>query len=941
MKTKKTYLMLLIGVVLLTGLAFAQQQTITYDDFPKAKMMLIGIPLNFTNDDPGAVLTPVFGEQIRSSDVYWRFSRWNIGDHTYYRYGEDEYTWDHSAQAYPGGKTEQGSPHDIEPGYGYWLAQSSGNNVENISLTGTPAVQDEPVYVTVDPPETVQGHAYPGISMVSNPFLFDIDWKNAYYRINSSTEVTLAQAVNMGLVSQYAYLWDGDEYTSYNATNGGELKVWDGYWVEQLNPEETEYVVYDVACDIETSEDGGGTGCGTCPDHDVGGMKYLKLRYNGSYLTALIKVYDDKCTKLFEGNVPSGGEFEFYGVKNNQEMGPKIYLYASNAGKPGDKPTGYDCEIHVSCSVAIGPGQVWGDFTIMAAVSKNDVTLCPVGETNKPMIKFYDADAGGSEADLGDGGVIETDRFLISLTGDDNDELSFKTFTVGNDSSDWTALSTEGTAVSDGQGFTVTLISEDNDDYIIDVASTGSAVLEAVKFRFGDDQTLDSPSCGGTFTSTRSLGGVQVSTLELKTPPIEFGSSPSEEVTYDSKYGGGDKNIKFEHCSDPLGTGGAIETDQFSVGVNDGGGADVKVKIEVEGNGHGEQVLTEGQSFIYKGFRGKLVSIQNNTSYSFTVRSLGTQPNYLKFVEFKEFDNKVTSPGNNETVTITRTTGSKKGSLAKYSPDYYRYPNVALSDNPVEWFVPVSVKDSENRLKDTYNGFGVSVVSSDMFDPEDARNFTPNLDAWVDIYFPHHLESNSLNYWPQNPMKAAYDVRPEADVIAWDFNLAYYQAANQKFTISWDASQLPSGWELILVDYQNDTRTDMLVNAEYMVTTPADDYGTLYFAVVAAEPEEAVGIVRDITKTVEFRLLPNYPNPFNATTRLQYTLPEATRVKLTIYNLNGTLVNTLVNGLQPAGFYGMEWDGRDQSGAMVSTGVYIYQLQANDRVSTRKMVLMK
>ncbi|RKY60109.1 MAG: hypothetical protein DRP96_06145 [Candidatus Neomarinimicrobiota bacterium] len=940
MKTKKTYFMLLIGVALLTGLVFSQQQTITYENFPKAKMMLIGIPLNFENSDPGAVLGPVFGGGD-SVGEWWRFSRWNIGDQTYYRYGEEEYVWDHSTQAYTGSKAEQGSPHDIEPGYGYWLAQSSANTVDNFSLTGTPADQEAPVYVAIDPPETVQGHAYPGISMVSNPFLFDIDWKNACYRINGNREVSLQQAVNMGLVSQYAYLWDGDEYTSYNATNGGNLKVWDGYWVEQLNPEQTEYVVYDVACDIETSEDGGGSGCGTCPDHDIGEMKYLKLRYDGDYSPALVTVYDHRWRKLFKGNVSPGGEFEFYGKQNKQSMGPKIRIYVDNASSKCGCGT-FDCEIHTSCSVAIGPGQVWGSFTIMEAISKNDVTLCPVGETNKPIIRFYDAEAGGSEADLGDGGAIETDRFLISLTGDDNDELSFKTFTVANDSSNWIALSEEGTAVSDGLGFTVTLISEDGGDYVIDVASSGSAVLEAVKFRFGDDQTLDSPTCGETYSSLRSLlGGVQVTTLELKTPPIEFGSSPSEEVTYDSKYGGGDKNIKFEHCSDPLGTDGAIETDQFSVGVNAGGGDEVKVKIEVEGNGHGEQVLTAGQSFTYKGFRATFTSVQNNTSYSFTVRSLGTQPNYLKFVEFKEFDNKVTSPGNNETVTITRTTGSKKGGLAKSSSDYYRYPTVALSDNPVEWFVPVSVKDSENRLKDTYNGFGVSLVSSDMFDTEDARNFTPNLDAWVDIYFPHHLENNPLNYWPQNPMKAAYDIRPSADVIAWDFNLAYYKAANQKLTISWDTSQFPAGWELILVDYQNDTRTDMLANAEYMVTTPADDDGTLYYTVVAAEPEGAVGINSERNRATEFRLLPNYPNPFNATTRLQYQLPENARVNLTIYDIKGHLINTLVNSYQNAGLYNLEWNGRDHSGTMVGTGVYLYRLQAGGRTFTRKMLLIK
>ncbi|MBU0490178.1 MAG: hypothetical protein KKD31_19740, partial [Bacteroidetes bacterium] len=84
MKKKAFYTMILIGVMLLAGLAFSQQQTITYENFPKAKMMLIGIPLNFTDDDPGAVLAPVFGTGD-SVGEWWRFSRWNIGDQTYYR----------------------------------------------------------------------------------------------------------------------------------------------------------------------------------------------------------------------------------------------------------------------------------------------------------------------------------------------------------------------------------------------------------------------------------------------------------------------------------------------------------------------------------------------------------------------------------------------------------------------------------------------------------------------------------------------------------------------------------------------------------------------------------------------------------------------------------------------------------------------------------------
>ena len=247
---KKNYLIIfLIGLIFLFGQITAQQQSVTYEGFPAyPRWVLISYPLEFAENNPDSVLGPIF--KVGGAGEWWRFSRWNIADHTYYRYGEMEYVWNHETQAYNAEKAEQGNPHAIEPGYGFWLQQSSANTVTDFSLTGTPVNQSEPVYVPIDPPQTVQGHDYPGITMVGNPFLYPIDWKNAQFRVNGSQELTLSQAVSMGLVSQYAYRWalsdSGDQYIPYNMTDGGALEVWDGYWVEQLNPEETKYVVYDV-----------------------------------------------------------------------------------------------------------------------------------------------------------------------------------------------------------------------------------------------------------------------------------------------------------------------------------------------------------------------------------------------------------------------------------------------------------------------------------------------------------------------------------------------------------------------------------------------------------------------------------------------------------------------------------------------------------------------
>jgi flagellar hook assembly protein FlgD len=76
-------------------------------------------------------------------------------------------------------------------------------------------------------------------------------------------------------------------------------------------------------------------------------------------------------------------------------------------------------------------------------------------------------------------------------------------------------------------------------------------------------------------------------------------------------------------------------------------------------------------------------------------------------------------------------------------------------------------------------------------------------------------------------------------------------------------------------------------------------------------------------------------------TKIYYTLPEPAEVTLNIYTIKGALVKTLVSDRQPAGYYGLNWNGTDNAGNNVSSGIYIYQLRANDQIMSRKMVLMK
>ncbi len=91
----------------------------------------------------------------------------------------------------------------------------------------------------------------------------------------------------------------------------------------------------------------------------------------------------------------------------------------------------------------------------------------------------------------------------------------------------------------------------------------------------------------------------------------------------------------------------------------------------------------------------------------------------------------------------------------------------------------------------------------------------------------------------------------------------------------------------------------------------------------------------------QFGLSQNYPNPFNPTTKIQYQLPQNSKVSLVIYDMLGQKVKTLVNSENEAGYYTIEWNGIGDNGTYVTSGLYIYRLEAGSYVATKKMNFVK
>jgi len=110
--------------------------------------------------------------------------------------------------------------------------------------------------------------------------------------------------------------------------------------------------------------------------------------------------------------------------------------------------------------------------------------------------------------------------------------------------------------------------------------------------------------------------------------------------------------------------------------------------------------------------------------------------------------------------------------------------------------------------------------------------------------------------------------------------------------------------------------------------------------------EDRILSLEALTVPAKNKLLVNYPNPFNPDTWIPFQISTGSKVILTIYNLEGTLIRQINLGFKPAGFYvqkdrAIYWDGRSQNGERVASGVYVYQLQAGVFSESRKLALIK
>ena len=132
--------------------------------------------------------------------------------------------------------------------------------------------------------------------------------------------------------------------------------------------------------------------------------------------------------------------------------------------------------------------------------------------------------------------------------------------------------------------------------------------------------------------------------------------------------------------------------------------------------------------------------------------------------------------------------------------------------------------------------------------------------------------------------------------------------------------------------------------SEYTIHTQFGSINPLFYTAWDFDAEEPVTSIDNAGDGIVVRttsLHENYPNPFNPSTTLTFELPKQLEVELVIFDVLGRKVNTLVKGVQRPGVHQVIWNGADERGVPVSSGVYFYRLTTENYAKTLKMVLMR
>jgi len=219
------------------------------------------------------------------------------------------------------------------------------------------------------------------------------------------------------------------------------------------------------------------------------------------------------------------------------------------------------------------------------------------------------------------------------------------------------------------------------------------------------------------------------------------------------------------------------------------------------------------------------------------------------------------------------------------------------------------------------------------------------LGDWTEKFYINSELIDSLAYVCDNIPNESPNIHPVIFQVMADTTItAAINSDDDDGTIIWNSASIPpqhgtfttfGGYQKNFI-YTPDPGFSGLDSVQIMAMDDkgSTDIGVHYFDV------QYLGLTYpSIPK--QFELYQNYPNPFNPVTTLQYALPGDALVNITIYDIMGRQVKTLIDRSQTAGYKSIQWDATNDNNQPVSAGLYLYTIQAGDYSQTKKMVLLK
>jgi hypothetical protein len=199
------------------------------------------------------------------------------------------------------------------------------------------------------------------------------------------------------------------------------------------------------------------------------------------------------------------------------------------------------------------------------------------------------------------------------------------------------------------------------------------------------------------------------------------------------------------------------------------------------------------------------------------------------------------------------------------------------------------------------------------------------------------LEKVPLSSYEMPPAVPDFDARFTSGRLVETYPATLDPKANYEFglTITSDAYPIVVKWEVP----QPAAKKMALMMAGQLLGVMEGKGSVRISALLQGGISVKLGDVAAVPKV--FALSQNYPNPFNPSTRFTVDVPRGAVVDVTVYDILGRKITTLMSGQQGAGSHQMEWDGRDGLGMSVPTGIYFVRMQSDNFSAVRKIMLMK